>query len=58
MTAAQRGDSAAYEKLLAELLPYLRRFVGRRLINAEAGEDVVARSDRSDPGSTASPAMP
>ena len=41
MTAAQRGDSAAYEKLLAELLPYLRRFVGRRLNDAEAGEDVV-----------------
>ena len=41
MTAAQRGDSVAYEKLLAELLPYLRRFVGRRLIDAEAGDDVV-----------------
>jgi RNA polymerase sigma-70 factor (ECF subfamily) len=41
MTAAQRGDSAAYEQLLVELLPYLRRFVGRRLNGAEAGEDVV-----------------
>ena len=41
MTAAQRGDSAAYEKLLVELLPYLRRFVGRRLSDADAGEDVV-----------------
>jgi RNA polymerase sigma-70 factor (ECF subfamily) len=41
MTAAQRGDSAAYEKLLVELLPYLRRFVRRRLADADAGEDVV-----------------
>ncbi len=41
MAAAQRGDSAAYEKLLLELLPYLRRFVGRRLRDPETGEDVV-----------------
>ena len=41
MAAAQRGDSAAYEKLLLELLPHLRRFVRRRLRDPETGEDVV-----------------
>ena len=37
MTAAQRGDSAAYEKLLVELLPHIRRFVRRRVYDPEAG---------------------
>jgi len=41
MVAAQAGEAPAYEKLLAELIPYLRRFVQRRLLNAAAAEDVV-----------------
>lgn len=41
MVAAQGGDAAAYEKLLRELLPHLRRFVQRRLSDAAAREDVV-----------------
>ncbi len=41
MVAAQDGDSAAYEKLLWELLPQVRRFVGRRIFDASALEDVV-----------------
>ena len=41
MVAAQAGETPAYEKLLAELIPYLRRFVQRRLLNAAAAEDVV-----------------
>lgn len=41
MTAAQSGDSAAYEKLLLELMPHVRRFVRRRLFDASAVEDVV-----------------
>jgi RNA polymerase sigma-70 factor (ECF subfamily) len=41
MVSAQTGETPAYEKLLAELIPYLRRFVQRRLLNAAAAEDVV-----------------
>jgi RNA polymerase sigma-70 factor (ECF subfamily) len=41
MVAAQAGEAPAYEKLLAELIPYLRRFVQRRLLNTAAAEDVV-----------------
>ncbi len=41
MTSAQAGDSATYEKLLRELLPYVRRFVRRRLFDPSATEDVV-----------------
>jgi RNA polymerase sigma-70 factor (ECF subfamily) len=41
MVAAQAGETPAYEKLIAELIPYLRRFVQRRLLNAAAAEDVV-----------------
>jgi len=41
MVAAQAGETPAYEKLLAELIPYLRRFVRRRLLNPAAAEDVV-----------------
>jgi RNA polymerase sigma-70 factor (ECF subfamily) len=41
MVAAQDGDAVAYEKLLGELLPYLRRFVRRRVFDPAAAEDVV-----------------
>lgn len=41
MVSAQAGDAPAFEKLFAELIPYLRRFVQRRLLNAAAAEDVV-----------------
>ena len=41
MGAAQGGDRAAYEKLLLELLPELRRFVRNRVYAAEEVEDVV-----------------
>ena len=41
MVAAQAGDTPAFEKLLGELIPYLRSFVHRRLLNAAAAEDVV-----------------
>jgi len=41
MIAAQRGDAVAYEKLLAELLPQLRGFVGNRVFDVAAREDVV-----------------
>ena len=41
MAAAQAGDSACYQKLLTELLPHVRRFVGRRLGDPSAMEDVV-----------------
>jgi RNA polymerase sigma-70 factor (ECF subfamily) len=41
MLAAQAGDTSSYEKLLRELTSYLRRFVGRRLFDSSATEDVV-----------------
>lgn len=42
MTAAQRGDSIAYERLLSELIPLLRSFVRARLREDSAAvEDVV-----------------
>ncbi len=41
MVAAQAGDSASYEKLLRELLPYVGRFVRRRVFDPSAVEDVV-----------------
>jgi RNA polymerase sigma-70 factor (ECF subfamily) len=41
MTAAQSGDAVAYEKLLVDLLPYVRHLVRRRLGDASAGDDVV-----------------
>jgi RNA polymerase sigma-70 factor (ECF subfamily) len=41
MVAAQAGDTASYEKLLHELLPHLRGFVGRRIPDPSAWEDVV-----------------
>jgi RNA polymerase sigma-70 factor (ECF subfamily) len=41
MVAAQDGDSASYEKLLRELMPYVRGIVQRRLFDSGAVEDVV-----------------
>ena len=41
MVAAQGGNAPVYEKLLMELTPYLRGFVGRRLFDPTASEDVV-----------------
>jgi len=41
MAATQRGDAVAYEKLLHELLPYVRRFVRRRVFDPALLEDVV-----------------
>lgn len=46
MAAAQEGDAAAYGRLMAELLPVVRRMVRRRLAAPAAGdaEDVVQES--------------
>jgi RNA polymerase sigma-70 factor, ECF subfamily len=41
MAAAQEGDRAAYERLLADILPALRDFARRRLGDDVAAEDVV-----------------
>lgn len=41
MAAAQAGDRAAYERLLAELLPVVRRIVAGRWRRPDGGEDVV-----------------
>jgi RNA polymerase sigma-70 factor (ECF subfamily) len=41
MIATQCGDADAYEQLLHELLPHVRRIVQRRLFDANAVEDVV-----------------
>ncbi len=41
MAAAQKGDTAAYERLLSDLLPMLRIFVRARLRNDSGVEDVV-----------------
>jgi RNA polymerase sigma-70 factor (ECF subfamily) len=41
MVAAQQGDSAAYEKLLLELVPYIRGRVRPRMFDPNAVEDVV-----------------
>ena len=41
MAAAQEGDRAAYERLLADILPTLRDFARRRLADDAAAEDVV-----------------
>jgi len=41
MAAAQDGDGAAYDCLLQEILPELRRVVRRRLPDEAATEDVV-----------------
>jgi len=41
MASAQAGDAAAYEALLREIVPALRVFVGARLRETSAAEDVV-----------------
>ncbi|OAN49833.1 sigma-70 family RNA polymerase sigma factor [Magnetospirillum moscoviense] len=41
MAAAQAGDKAAYGRLLADLVPVVRRLVGRRWHGAADAEDVV-----------------
>lgn len=41
MVAAQAGDSAAYEKLLLELLQRARRLVGARVSDTASREDIV-----------------
>ncbi len=41
MQWAQDGDRAAYERLLTELIPHLRRFIGARLGAEEEVEDVL-----------------
>ncbi|MCG8588601.1 MAG: sigma-70 family RNA polymerase sigma factor [Proteobacteria bacterium] len=41
MAAAQAGDVQAYQDLLEELVPVLRRRVGARLRDASVAEDVV-----------------
>lgn len=41
MAAAQRGESASYQRLLEALLPEIRRFAVRRLRDLTAAEDVV-----------------
>ena len=41
MIAAQRGDAVRYEKLLRELFPFLRAYVGRRLADPSLAEDAV-----------------
>lgn len=41
MAAAQTGDQAAYQRLLRDLLPYLRIYARRHLRQADAAEDLV-----------------
>lgn len=41
MVAAQAGDTAAYDRLLREILPGLRALVGSRLRSSPSAEDVV-----------------
>ena len=41
MTAAQAGDSGAYERLLLSLVPELRAFVEARLPDSPRADDVV-----------------
>lgn len=41
MRSAQDGDTRAYDQLLRELLPFLRRVVARRWRNAADVEDIV-----------------
>jgi len=41
MVAAQAGDSATYEKLLLELLPYVRRRVAGKIFEPSEREDIV-----------------
>jgi RNA polymerase sigma-70 factor (ECF subfamily) len=41
MRTAQEGDSAAYNRLLREIAPAIRRIVGNRMPNSADAEDVV-----------------
>lgn len=41
MLAAQAGDAAIYEKLLLEVLPYVRRQVAGRVLEPSEREDIV-----------------
>jgi RNA polymerase sigma factor (sigma-70 family) len=41
MTSAQNGDRTAYAALLTELLPVIRRIVGRKWRNTNDAEDIV-----------------
>ncbi len=41
MAAAQKGDAVAYDRLLREILPGLRAFVGSRINSGANAEDVV-----------------
>ena len=41
MAAAQNGDGAAYQKLLAAVLPMIRAMVGKRITDPDKTEDVV-----------------
>jgi RNA polymerase sigma-70 factor (ECF subfamily) len=41
MKRAQDGDREAYERLLTELIPHLRRFICRQLKNSEGVDDVM-----------------
>ncbi len=41
MAAAQRGDRDCYERLLGELLPFVRRVVRERVWQAAVAEDIV-----------------
>lgn len=41
MVSAQDGDKAAYARLLGELLPLLRRYVGYKWRNPQDVEDIV-----------------
>jgi len=41
MVAAQQGDSAAYDELLHELIPYVRKRVRLQVFDPNAVEDIV-----------------
>ncbi|MBW2712149.1 MAG: sigma-70 family RNA polymerase sigma factor [Deltaproteobacteria bacterium] len=41
MAAAQEGDREAYHRLLSEILPVLRSWIGLKVRNASSAEDVV-----------------
>jgi RNA polymerase sigma-70 factor (ECF subfamily) len=41
MAAAQSGDAAAYERLLREILPFLRSLIRQRRVHPDHVEDIV-----------------
>lgn len=41
MEAAQQGDRAAYQRLLRDIVPYLRRIAARYARTADHQEDIV-----------------